>query len=334
MPNKRQSTEDIAEKAIAKAKALTELNEQKVRKQLMESFAPQLKKMISQSLLELEDEDLEMEEGEDEEMYEEEDGVDPEDLEDLENALEEGEDEDEFEDEPVEMVDDPEEDFDDAEEMEEASDDYEELEEESEEDFLAELQSLLEEEDEDEEPEEEVIQEMEGKQHGDSYKSDAPSTDVKKFESNDGGSHTQKDGGTTHHTKKYEAVVAENKKLKDALKEITSSLNESVLDDYKTTKFKSIVEGRKLTETAKLKVMRAIDEGKSEKEVDRITSVFETTLPKSSKKSHRISESSVKGGRNSSIKKPRSKRKAVNESTNNNSGFEWANRLAQLADVK
>lgn len=344
MNKNKKSSEDIADKAIAKAKAMKEVSEQNVRKQLMESFAPQLKKMISQSILDIEDDDIDLdEEYDDDEMYEEEgdddegDDIDAEDLEDLEDALEEGDDDGDGDgdDEDFEVPADPE-----GEDGEEASDDHEE----SDEDFLAELKALLEdddgEEDEDEdddaegggivdehsitnmsegsgddedEDEDDAIKETEGKQNGDSYKQDASS-------------------GVE--TKKYEAIVAENRKLKEALQEIDKNLNETVLDEYKTRKFTSVIRGRKLSETAKLKVMRAIDEGKSEKEVNRISSVFETTLPKSSKRNKRISESKVKGGRNSSIRKPKSKKKSINEnSSNGNKGFGWANRLADLAGV-
>lgn len=354
MPNKKRSSEDIADKALARAKALKEVSEQNVRKQLMESFAPQLKKMISQQILEMEDDDLEMddlEEGEGEG-----DDIDPEDLEDLENALEEdggeGDDEDgdghvEVPTDEVPVEDEPVED----EDLDEEVDDYEDLEEESDEDFLAELQSILEEDDMDDEEadddmesleesakedDEDEINEVEGKKNGDSYEQDAPpeGAHTEKYESADGGSYTEDgEGKKGDHTEKFENLVKENRKLRRALSEINNSLNETVLDEYKTSKFKSIVEGRKLTETAKLKVMRAIDEGKSEKEVDRISSVFESTLPKSSKKKRAIKES--KGGRNSSIRKPRGKSK-INENASGNSGneFQWANRLAHLSGIE
>jgi hypothetical protein len=357
---KKTKDEQIAESVIRDAKRFKAIMEQNLKAQLMESMGPQFKSALANSILEMdddEDDEKEILHDEDDvnenydEVNEDDDAVlSDDDLRDLESALNEEETEEESYEE--EVVDESAASDAVADDLSEASD------EEVDDDFLKELESFLNEEedivddeldalddmDSGEEEEEEVL--SEGAEGDDSYSDKAAPSDLEKFEktqsknsgkkANEGaeGDDSYSDKAAPSDLEKFEnGLVAENRRLKEAINKLHKSLRESILDEAKTSEFSRIVRTHNLTESAKIRVLNAIDAAKNEKQLKEISAALTKALPR--KEKARVNEAKkFAKGKASSAKAPK---KAVNEGRVNNTTpkFEaWAQRAAELADIR
>jgi hypothetical protein len=279
--------EKLVESVIAHASTLKKITEDSIKKELAESFSPHIKKAVSQHLSEMED--FEMDDDfldEAEEVEEDEFITEDEDVSDEEVEVEVEED---FEEAPVEDV---AEDFEDVEELEEG-DDYGDTD-----DFMAELKSLLEE-DEVEVDEEEVMEEGEEVEEEEEVLEethtetldDAGRDGLK--ENKDGATYTGKESDKNHG---YESgnegksnhgydVKAENRMLRESLSKLSKEFQTLALDVKRAEAFQNITSKfPRINESTKLSVVKTLDNAKDVKQVktlsETIIKSFETAFGK------------------------------------------------------
>lgn len=362
--NQKTHAEKLVESVLAHAKTLKKVTEDSIRKDLSESFSPQIKKAISQHLAEMEDFDMEDDEEilDENEEYEEDFVADEEILEE-----EDVEQEVEFDmsTEEDDVVADVEDDLEDVEELEEGSGKYEA------DDFMKELQSLLEEDEmEDEMEDEDFMQEgtetddededrldemhtEEFNQEHDELKEGNPEyTEEKRGlkESTDGGSYNGKETDKNHayaqgnESKKNHAyeMKAENRKLKESLVKMQRQFEALALDVLRKDEFKAIV-GRfpQLNESAKLKVASTLDTGKNERQIKAISETLNKTFQSVYGKGKSVKESATprrrsSAGKASAVRTMKKSPKTIRENRQSsgqiiNEGL--ANRWAQLAGI-
>jgi hypothetical protein len=369
--NQKTHAEKLVESVLAHAKTLKKVTEDSIRKDLSESFSPQIKKAISQHLAEMEDFDMEDDEEilDENEDYEEDFVTDDELLED-----------EDVEETPVDMdvdmesdedfatddvVADVEMDMEDVEELEETSGGSEA------DDFMKELQSLLEE-DEMEDYEEDEFDELNEDTHTDEF--DQEHSELKEMhteefdqehsalnerkgrkmrESKDGGAYNGKETDKNHayaqgnESKKNHAyeMKVENQKLKESLNKMRRQFEALALDVLRKDEFKAIVSRYpQLNESAKLKVASTLDTGKNERQIKAISETlnktFQSVYGSNRKPSVKTESVSTKrrnvAGKSSSIRPMKKSAKSLQERTNKGGQIiteGLANRWAQLAGI-
>ena len=347
---KVQSDEEFAREVLDNVNRMKTIAEQSVTAKLNEMFAPSVKKMIAETITSMSEDDDFEEPSED-------------DLADLEDALEEADYSDELEDEEGEE----EYNFENMEEgeVEKGEEDFEEEPEgemDLDEEFMRELEALLEggdDEDEDMgdledlEDLEEGKKDYEGKMDEDetgysySEKDPKPKMDAEPHhegtdkegakddelnEDETGYSYSEKDPkpkmDADPHT---DAYIKENRRLKATLRQVMRTLNEVTLDNDKTSELQDIFENYNVPEKAKIRVLSAIDKATTKAEM---MAISEAVKRQYKRKSSKVNESSYRrkqgGSKNVKSIKKGTKGKKLQEGQ----FFDWADRIAEVAQIK
>lgn len=365
--NKKSSAEKLAEELLIEADQLRQITENTVREQLAGMFAPNVKKAMSQVIMEGKG-------YKNEEEHDGEEELSNDDLEDLERALEEGDD-DEWEEEELSEEDGGEgadsedvsdEEWDEEEDMDEAdySDEIEGEDEEDAEDleegdgigsvdaedydFIEELREILEAEDEEEEDVDfDDLEDLDEGEDGGSYTEKAPKVKMDEEEGGeseggeeaedldegeDGGSYTEK-APKVKMDEDMEKILDENKRLKSSLRKAIKSMKEATLDSKKMEVIDRIIEERQVSDKGRIRITSAIDKAKNERDLVVLESTIKRQYPKR-KKSVKESKKRSLANKSRSQKSTRKSKKAeetINENKTIGGGF--ADRLAEIAGI-
>lgn len=354
---RKSSAEKLAEELLIEADQLRQITESIVREQLAGMFAPNVKKAMSQVIMEGKGYKNENEEGEEE--------LSDDDLEDLERALEEGDDEDEWEEEELseedggdseEVSDDEweEEDLDEADYSDEIDDEGEDMDDELEEgadvgsvddedyDFIEELREILEAEDEEEEDVDlDDLEDLDESEDGHSYSEKAPKVKMDEGEDDeeaedldegeDGGSYTEK-APKVKMDEDMEKILDENKRLKSSLRKAIKSMKEATLDSKKMEVIDRIIEQRQVSDKGRIRITSAVDKAKNERDLIVLESTIKRQYPKRKKSVQESKKRSLANkSRSQKVAKKSKKAEGINE--NKTIGGSYADRLAQIAGI-
>ena len=333
---------NIARKALIEAKRLKKGSEELITQQIVESLSPQIKNQISKMVSEMDDFDEDddyVEEGKDEVEDETDFESDFSDEEEGEEYVEEGDDEEyeedysEEESGSKEEVDDEDEEF-----IEETIDDAEV------EDFINQLESYLKEEEQagDEEDIEADDLDVEDIDEDEDRDGEVPTDEddddedyIKELEDwlRLDGIDEGSDGKDSKYKMKYES-------LKKDFSDMYKILKETSLDVERSRIYQEIATAKKITESKKLSLMKALDNASSSKELKRVQESFNLAWDnKSTKKRKPVSESKTRGRRGSFSKgvktsmKNKGKKKKIDESKHIIAPDAVA-KLAEWADIK
>jgi hypothetical protein len=383
MATKRNRTDDGVRNILANSDLLIKLAEENIKKELVESFSPQIKKAIAGKISEGFDLDDDLEEGYG--MFEDDDMEATDDAEmEVDADVETGED---MEVEPVATGDtemgDYSDDASDEDSMEEADElDDLPMEESDEDEFLRELANILEADDDDMGDDEEVEVEEEPMEEGTDYDNLDEAEDMemdedyaewkknikptiktpydmneaeemeldedyaewkknvkpsikKPYDMNESKKAVRKSNTDSEMNR----ILAENRKLRNALNTLNKNTSEIILDLAKKNAYKDIVNTHNLKESTKLHVLTSIDDAKSEREVSAIAGSLKKVLRSQLKEANR-NVAPKNQGRNrllankNDIKVKRTVKESVEKKSNQIINESWVNRLVELADIK
>ena len=134
-------------------------------------------------------------------------------------------------------------------------------------------------------------------------------------------------------------ILAENRKLRNALNTLNKNTSEIILDLAKKNAYKDIVNTHNLKESTKLHVLTSIDDAKSEREVSAIAGSLKKVLRSQLKEANR-NVAPKNQGRNrllankNDIKVKKTVKESVQKKSNQIINESWVNRLVELADIK
>jgi hypothetical protein len=294
----KTNNKDLLRESILKASQTKKAVEEIIRAQLLESLSPSVRNVLNSSLAEMDDFDAEdLDENAEEEVV------------DFEETPEEEVVADEFSEEEV------------VEEGEDVSSDEEE--------FLRELQSVLESDDEEITPdEEEVVTDEEVIEENEKSDDDEDLDKVEEANSKGG-------------EENFKKVVSENKKLRreiDELKkgvsEISKMLSESSLDVKRTDVYNRILKLTRLSETQKLRVMKQLDKANSITELKKLEESYSALFRKAPVK--KVASKKVNGGSTQikSLSENATRKPSTNIKTTKVLSESLSRRLAELADIQ